>query len=105
MLAFASMSTPGKLEVVVKFSVLPTDVTTDANGSKSFTLTCDERTVQVTLRPKNFAKIEKALAEWPSWVAAINGGMGKADGTGFAIKDPIVQVFERKPKEAPSTSQ
>jgi hypothetical protein len=98
------MPTAAKLEVTVKFSTMPTGIATDAKGWKSFELTCDDRIVRVTLRPKYFAKLEKAVAEWPSWVAALRGAMGPADARGFTLNEPNLDVFERKPKDASSTT-
>jgi hypothetical protein len=92
------MSTPGKLELMVKINVVPSEVTTDKNGWKAFTLDCDGLPVRVQLRPKMWTKIETAAKSWPLWVASIAGKMGKRSGDGFALEEPAVQVFERKPK-------
>lgn len=94
----AGMSTPGKLELTIKINALPADVTTDKNGWKAFTLDCDGVPVQVRLRPKMWAKIEAAARDWPLWIASITGRMGKRSGEGFAMEEPAVQTFERKPK-------
>jgi hypothetical protein len=94
------MSTPGKLELSIKINQLPTEVTTNKNGWKEFKLDCGGRTVSVALRPRMWNKIEEAAKSWPLWLAAITGGMGQSQGTGFMLSEPAVQVFERKPKEA-----
>lgn len=95
------MATPGKLEVTIKINQLPTEVATNKNGWKEFRLDCGGRTVQVSLRPRMWNKIEEAAKQWPMWLAAISGQMGAPLGTGFVLTEPAVQVFERKPKDAP----
>jgi hypothetical protein len=95
------MSTPGKLELTIKINALPTEVTTDANGWKAFALDCDGVRVTVHVRPKMWTKLEQAAANWPQWVAAIAGKMGKRTGDGFALEEPAIQVFERKAKPEP----
>src|SRR5262245_60991329 len=93
------MVVPGKLELTIKMNVLPTDVSIDKNGWKSFVVDCDGHTVQIAMKPKVFAKLTDAAANWPQWVAAIAGSMGPRTETGFVLLEPNVQVFERKPKE------
>ena len=95
------MPTPGKLEVTIKINELPTEVNTTKNGWKEFKLDCGGRVVTVALRPRMWNKIEEASKQWPLWLATINGGMGQSAGTGFALTEPAVQVFERKPRETP----
>ena len=36
------------------------------------------------------------------WVAAIAGQMGEKTDKGFVLKEPNIQVFEKKPKEPKS---
>jgi len=95
------MPTPGKLEVTIKINELPTEVATTKNGWKEFKLDCGGRIVTVGLRPRMWNKIEEASKQWPLWLATISGGMGQSSGTGFALTEPAVQVFERKPREPP----
>jgi hypothetical protein len=92
------MTTPGKLELVVKINEMPVEVTTAQNGWKEFRLDCGGREVLVILRLKIFAKLQEAAAKYPLWVAAISGQMGQATERGFILAEPNVQVFERKPK-------
>jgi hypothetical protein len=99
---------PGKLEVTIKINELPTEVTTDKNGWKSFNIDCGGRTVSVALRPRMWNKLEQASKDWPLWLAAITGQMGQSQGQGFALVEPALQVFERKAKPeaaAPPTSE
>ena len=95
------MPTPGKLEVTIKINSLPTEVTTDKNGWKGFKLDCGGRIVSVNLRPRMWNKIEEASKQYPLWLAVISGQMGQSSGTGFALVEPAVQTFERKPPAPP----
>jgi hypothetical protein len=55
------MPTEGKLEVIVKFNQLPTEVTRDKNGWVSFAIDCGPGLmVQFHARPKIFMKLEQA---------------------------------------------
>lgn len=49
------------------------------------------------MRPKNWTKVEKAVTDWPQWVAAL-GGQLQLDADGLSIPEASVQVFERKTK-------
>jgi hypothetical protein len=91
------MPTPGKLEVTIKINELPSEVTTDKNGWKGFKLDCGGRIVSVNLRPRMWGKIEEAAKQYPLWLAVISGQMGQQIGAGFALVEPAVQTFERKP--------
>jgi hypothetical protein len=93
------MAIQGKLELTIKISELPVDVSVDKNGWKSFDLDCDGQILSVTVKPKVFKKLEDAQANYPQWVAAIAGKMGEATETGFVLLEPNIQVFEKKPKE------
>jgi hypothetical protein len=94
------MPTPGKLEVTIKINQLPVEVTTKSNGWKEFTLECGERLVTVALRPRMWNKLEEAQKSFAAWVAALSGTMGPAQGKGFTLLEPNLQVFERKIKTA-----
>lgn len=86
-----------RLELTLKFNELPQPVQVQA-GYK-FALDCDGRRVNVTLRPKAWNKLTAAAANYPQWVAALSGKMGPAEGNGFVLLEPALQVFEKKPKE------
>lgn len=94
------MPIAGKLEAIVKFGALPTDVTTDKNGGKTFLIECESRAVCMTLRPKLWKKLEDAARDWPQWVAAVAGQLGPAEGAVFMLLEPNLQVFEKKAKAA-----
>jgi hypothetical protein len=96
------MPTQGKLEVTIKINQLPTEVTENKHGWKEFKLDCGGRTVSVSLRPRMWNKLVEANTSWPLWVAAITGQMGQSHGQGFALVEPALQVFERKPRPEPA---
>jgi hypothetical protein len=60
--------------------------------------TKDDRIVSVSVKPKIWKKLTDAQANFPMWVAAIGGQMGKATANGFALEQPSIQVFEKKLK-------
>lgn len=94
-----AMPIPGKLEVLIKFDQLPTEVTKDKNGWSHFTLDCGPgKHVRVGIRPKAFTKLEQAHQAGTPWVAALGGKIGAPTQDGFVLTDPSLQVFEKKPK-------
>ncbi len=93
------MPTPGKLELTIKINEFPADVQTVENGFKQFDIDTGEQIVTVALKPKVFKKLEQAQENYPMWVAAIAGQMGEKTDSGFVLKEPNVQTFEKKPKE------
>jgi hypothetical protein len=94
------MPVSGKLELIIKFNELPTDVTTKSNGWKEFTLDCGGRPALVTVRPRMWLKLEEAQKTFPLWVASLTGQMGAPHGKGFVVIEPAIQVFERKARVA-----
>ena len=94
------MPTPGKLELTIKINEFSADVQTVENGFKQFDIDTGEQIVTVSLKPKVFKKFEQAQENYPMWVAAIAGMMGEKTEKGFILKEPNVQTFEKKPKEA-----
>ena len=93
------MPTPGKLELTIKINEFPVDVQTVENGCKQFDIDTGEQIVTVSLKPKIFKKLEQAQENYPMWVAAIAGIMGEKTNSGFVLKEPNVQTFEKQPKE------
>lgn len=93
------MPTLGKLELTIKINEFPADVQTVENGFKQFDIDTGEQIVTVALKPKVFKKLEQAQENYPMWVAAIAGQMGEKTDSGFVLKEPNVQTFEKKPKE------
>lgn len=46
-----------------------------------------------------FKKLEQAQENYPQWVAVIAGIMGDKTESGFVLKEPNVQTFEKKQEE------
>lgn len=94
------MATDAKLEVTLKFSTLPNAKPAGA-GKMAFALrTPNGQFVVAEISNKVWTKLEKAAADWPSWVAALTGTMGERTEKGFVLANPGLQVFERTPKVA-----
>ncbi|NMF59673.1 fertility inhibition FinO-like protein [Pseudanabaena yagii] len=93
------MLTSGNLELIIKIDQVPTNVITHQNGWKSFRIKCDERIVNISVRPKVFKRLEEGTAKYGHWTAEISGKMGESTNTGFILEDPIVQVFQKKAKD------
>jgi hypothetical protein len=96
-------ATTGKLELIIKINELP-EANAVKDGWQSFELDCDDRIVSVTVKPKVWKKLTEAQANFPMWVAAIAGQMGKATPNGFILEQPNIQVFEKKPKAEAATA-
>ncbi|PAX60231.1 fertility inhibition FinO-like protein [Brunnivagina elsteri] len=92
------MAISGKLEVTLKISELPVAQTLE-NGWQEFEIDCDRLVVSVTVKPKVWKKLTDAQANYPLWIAAISGKMGDLTDKGFALLEPNIQTFEKKPKE------
>jgi hypothetical protein len=98
--------TPAKMDVVLKFSELPK--ARFGAGVVSFALDADGCTILVEVKRKTWQKLETAVAEWPQWVATVQGQMGEPIEGGFMLINPGLQVFQKQPKlpkEEPATSQ
>lgn len=93
------MPTLGKLELTIKINEFPANVQTVENGAKQFDIDTGGQIVSVTLKPKMFKKLEQAQENYPMWVAAIAGQMGEKTDSGFVLKEPNVQTFQKTPKE------
>ena len=95
------MPTPGKLELTIKINEFPALVRTLESGWKQFDIDTGNQVVTISVKPKIFKKLEQAQENYPQWVAAIAGQMGEKMALGFVLKEPNIQVFERrKSKEA-----
>jgi len=93
----------GKLELTIKLNTLPQVL--KANGECHFKVNCDGRVVQISVKQKQWSKLETASATYPQWVAAIAGQMGAATADGFVLEQPNIQVFERKVREGEAPKQ
>ncbi len=99
------MFTQGKLEISIKINEMPKDVKAVANGWKEFIIDAEGREITITVKPKVFNKLEFAQTNFPQWVAAIAGKMGKNTDKGFILENPNIQVFEKKAKPQESASE
>ncbi|MDM8569186.1 ProQ/FinO family protein [Thiotrichales bacterium HSG1] len=88
----------GKMEVCVKISELPADSRTLRNGWEEFIIDTKGQLVKIAVRPRTWKKLQKALHEFPSWVAHIRGKMGKHVKGSFELLTPGMQIFEKKLK-------
>ncbi|MBD2566119.1 MULTISPECIES: fertility inhibition FinO-like protein [Nostoc] len=86
----------GKLEIAIKINQLPQAKTVD-NGWQQFDI-CDRRIISVTVQPEVRKKLTDAQASYPQWVGAITGKLGQETENRFALEEPNIQVFGRKPK-------
>ena len=102
-----AMAIDAKLELTLKFTTLP-KARPAGPGKMAFALkTPDGQFVTAEVSNKVWNKLVKAAEEWPVWTAALSGTMGARTEQGFALANPGLQVFERKPKapaEATPTS-
>lgn len=87
---------PGRLELTVKFSEMPTPVTVET-GVKIGVET-GEGVVTAILPPKLWRKLAQAAADYPAWVASVSGSLARFENGEIALKNPAVQVFEKKVK-------
>lgn len=88
----------GRLELTIKINELPSPETVE-NGWQQFDIDCDGVVFQVTVRPKIWRRLEEADKNYPMWVAAVTGKLGKKTENGYLLDQPSIQAFERKPKE------
>ena len=99
------MPIPGKLEITLKINTMPTEVETTKHGWKEFVVDANGQMITITVRPKTWNKLVTANEQYPSWVAAIAGTMGKRTKDGFALETPAIQAFEKKPKQPKEPTQ
>jgi hypothetical protein len=90
--------TRGRLEVNIKITELPNWVQTAKRGWKRFCVNAEGQVVEMKVRPRAWEKLLQANKEYPMWMASITGKMGHRIKDGFALLEPAVQVYERKPK-------
>ncbi|MCV6638376.1 ProQ/FinO family protein [Candidatus Albibeggiatoa sp. nov. NOAA] len=90
-----------RLEINLKITELPSDVRTTKNGWQEFFINADKYPVKVVIRPKTWNKLLKASTDFPYWIASITGKMGhKIKYGGFELQEPVIQIFQRFPKNA-----
>jgi len=82
----------GKLELTIKLNTLPKVQQVD--GQCHFQVDCDGQVFQISVKPKQWNKLEKAHTTYSRWIAAIAGKLGAATADGFVLLEPNIQVFE-----------
>jgi hypothetical protein len=90
------MSTPGKIELVLKINTIPEKVMTVDNNISQFFVDCEGMLVSVKIKAKSYQKFLQATEQYPIWVATIRGEMGEKTEFGFVLKNAAIQVFEKK---------
>ena len=97
------MPIPGRVDITIKINEFPQDTAIVTNGWKQFKIAMDDgRFFAITVRPAVFKKLEEARDKYPMWVAAIGGQLGPLNGDTFTLLQPVINVFENKPKEPKS---
>lgn len=95
------MPIPCRVDLTVKINEFPSEVAIVTNGWKEFKVVMnDGRFISISVRPAIFKRFEEMTAKYPLWVAAIGGQLGPLNGDTFSLLQPVINVFERKPKEA-----
>ena len=90
------ITTPAKLDVIVRTSQLPQDVIEDEKGWKTFTLLADcGYEIEMSVRPRIWSRLVEGAHQWPEWVAVIKGSIEKANSKGFRLTYVGLQVFEK----------
>lgn len=84
----------GKLELIIKLNELPS--MHKSNQHCHFKVSCDGRVFQVSVKPKQWAKLETATATYSAWVAAVSGKLGPATANGFVLEEASIQVYQTK---------
>lgn len=87
---------PGRLDLTVKFSELPKPLT--VQGGLKIGIQTGEGIVTAVLPSKMWKKLEQAAAHYPAWVAALSGSLDRIENGEIALKNPAVQIFEKKAK-------
>ncbi|MFZ1493352.1 MAG: ProQ/FinO family protein [Candidatus Competibacter denitrificans] len=89
---------PGRLDLTVKFSELPKPLM--VQGGLKIGIQTGEGIVTAVLPSKMWKKLEQAAAHYPAWVAALSGSLGQVENGEIALKNPAVQIFEKKARAA-----
>jgi sRNA-binding protein len=87
---------PGRLELTVKFSELPTPLAVQS-GMK-LGIHTGEGIVTAILPAKVWRKLEQAAQDYPQWVAALSGSLDQIKEGEITLKHPALQIFEKKSK-------
>lgn len=92
---------PGRLELTVKFSELPKPLSVQ-DGVK-IGIQTEEGVVTAILPPKAWRTLEQAAKTYPRWVAALSGALDRHESEVISLKQPTLQVFEKKARPAVAT--
>ncbi len=93
----------GKLELTIKLNTLPK--VQEVDGQCHFQVDCDGQVFQISVKPKQWNKLDKAQTTYKSWIAAIAGKLGAVTADGFVLLEPNIQVFECSDKTSLSQTQ
>lgn len=88
----------GRLELTVKFSALPKPLAVRDGMKVGFQT--EGAVVVAVLSPKVWRKLEQAARNWPSWQGILTGQLDRQEDGALVLKQPVLQVFEKKPKPA-----
>ncbi len=89
------ITTPCKLEVILKVTTLPSPVRTVKNGWKQFMLNGEGQRIRIKIRPRAWRKLCQANQRQTAWAALIKGSMGDSLKNGFELINPTVQIFDQ----------
>lgn len=89
------MSTAPEVEIVIKISEVPQAKIVE-NNWREFIVDVFGKEVVIKVKPKVFAKIEKAPTEYPEWIAKITGKLGDKTPKGFILLEPAIAVFQNQ---------
>jgi len=86
---------PGKMDVTIKISEIPSDVEILKNQWRKFIVKTEQYNILLKVRPKTWNKLKDASDKYSLWIAVINGKMGRFKDGAFELDQPGLQVFER----------
>lgn len=96
--AAAPKNISGSLEISLKINELPTNFERVKRGWYRFWINNDGNVLQFQVRPRVWQRLETANEQWPLWAATITGKIGGKIKNGFCVLEPLIQVYEKKPK-------
>lgn len=91
------MSITVPVEIVIKISEVPQAKIVE-NNWREFTVDVFGKEIVIKVKPKVFAKLEKAPIDYPEWVAKITGTLGEKTHKGFILFEPVLAVFQKQVK-------
>lgn len=88
----------GSLEIQLKINELPEKFQRVKRGWYRFWINHEGNVLQFLVRPRVWQRLEIANEQWPLWGATIKGKIGGKIKNGFCVLEPLIQVYEKKPK-------